>query len=220
MESKDETLIRIGIADDNEPFRETLSEILAFEPDFQVVGLWRHGAEALVGLGRVKPDVVLVDINMPMLNGVDLTKRAREKFPHIKVIILSMHDDEGYVLETLKAGAAGYLIKDGSGTEVVRAIREVAAGRAYVHPQVTRTVISQFRDKAKLEDTWRGLLTQREMDVLRQLWMGKANDEIAQSLNITTKTVKNHISSILTKLDVGDRTQAVVCAMRRHWLPL
>ena len=220
MESEDTRMIRIGIADDNEQFRETLGEILAFEPDFQVVGLWRHGAEALVGLAKVNPDVVLVDINMPMVNGVDVTKRAREKFPQIKVIILSMHDDEGYVLETLKSGAAGYLIKDGSGTEVVRAIREVAAGRAYVHPQVTRTVISQFRDRDRLEDTWRGLLTQREMDVLREMWLGKANDEIAQSLNITTKTVKNHISSILTKLNVNDRTQAVVSAMKRHWLPL
>ncbi|MCL6601009.1 response regulator [Alicyclobacillus macrosporangiidus] len=211
--------IRVAIADDNENFRETLREVLEYEPDLQIVGVWRHGADVLLGLEEVRPDVLLLDINMPFLNGVETTKQLQVRYPEVRIIILTMHDDEGYVLETLKSGASGYLVKDGSVSEVVRAIREVAAGRAVVHPQVTHTVIAQFQERAEMSESWRGLLTEREMDILRELANGKSNEEIATTLNITTKTVKNHISSIFTKLHVQDRTQAVVLAMKKHWLP-
>ncbi|MCL6516713.1 response regulator transcription factor [Alicyclobacillus sp.] len=211
--------IRVAIADDNENFRETLREVLEYEPDLEIVGVWRHGADVLLGLEDVRPDVLLLDINMPFLNGVETTKQLQVRYPDVRIIILTMHDDEGYVLETLKSGASGYLVKDGSVSEVVRAIREVAAGRAIVHPQVTHTVIAQFQERAEMSESWRGLLTEREMDILRELATGKSNEEIAAALNITTKTVKNHISSIFTKLHVQDRTQAVVLAMKRHWLP-
>ncbi|MCL6633702.1 MAG: response regulator transcription factor, partial [Alicyclobacillus herbarius] len=180
---------------------------------------WKNGAEAVAGLEVVQPDVLLLDINMPILNGVEATRKLQEKYPQLKIIILSMYDDEGYVLETLKAGAAGYLVKDGSVTEVVSAIREVAAGRGMVHPQVTHTVISQFHNLALLSDGWKEILTNREMDVLRELGQGKSNDEIARALGITEKTVKDHISNILSKLGVSDRTQAVVLAMKRRWIP-
>ncbi|SFU72681.1 response regulator [Alicyclobacillus macrosporangiidus] len=211
--------IRVAIADDNENFRETLREVLEYEPDLQIVGVWRHGADVLLGLEEVRPDVLLLDINMPFLNGVETTKQLQVRYPEVRIIILTMHDDEGYVLETLKSGASGYLVKDGSVSEVVRAIREVAAGRAVVHPQVTHTVIAQFQERAEMSESWRGLLTEREMDILRELANGKTNEEIATALNITTKTVKNHISSIFNKLHVQDRTQAVVLAMKKHWLP-
>ncbi|MCL6547332.1 MAG: response regulator transcription factor [Alicyclobacillus sp.] len=211
--------IRIAITDDNEHFRETLRDVLQFESDFQVVGVWRHGLEALLGLESARPDVVLLDINMPMMSGVEATRKLQEKFPDVRIIILSMHDDEGYVLETLKSGAAGYLVKDGSVTEVVRAIREVAAGRAMVHPRVTQTVIAQFQDRVELNDSWKEILTRREMDVLRELSLGKSNQEIAASLHISTKTVKNYIFSIMSKLEVTDRTQAVIVAVKNRWLP-
>jgi two-component system, NarL family, response regulator DegU len=210
--------IRIAIADDNEHFRETLREVLQFEDDFQVVGVWRHGVDALLGLEEVEPDVLLLDINMPFLNGVETTKKLQETHPSIRIIILTMHDDEGYVLETLKSGASGYLVKDGSVSEIIRAIREVNAGRAIVHPQVTHTVISQFQGRYETNDTWREVLTEREMDILRELANGKSNEEIADTLHITSKTVKNHISNVLSKLRVTDRTQAVIIALKNKWL--
>lgn len=211
--------IRVAITDDNEHFREALRDVLAFEPDMEVVGVWRHGLEALLGLESAKPDVLLLDINMPLMSGVEATRKLQEKFPDVRIIILTMHDDAGYVLETLKSGASGYLVKDGSVTEVVRAIREVAAGRGMVHPRVTQTVISQFHDRAPLNDSWKKLLTHREMDVLRELALGKSNQDIAESLNITPKTVKNYIFNIMSKLEVTDRTQAVIVAVKNRWLP-
>lgn len=212
-------IIRIAIADDNDHFRETLRDVLQYEEDFQVVALWKDGAEVLAGLDSIAADILLLDINMPFVNGVEATKQLQAQFPTVKIIILSMHDDEGYVLETLKSGASGYLVKDGSVTEVVRAIREVAAGRAIVHPQVTHTVIAQFHDHTRLNDSWKELLTKREMDVLEELALGKSNEEIALTLEIAEKTVKSHVSSILAKLCVSDRTQAVILAMRKRWLP-
>lgn len=215
----DAPVIRVGIADDNEQFRETLRDILHYEPDMQIVGVWRHGADLLLGLEDISPDIVLLDINMPYLNGVDALKRIQTRYPKIRIIILTMHDEDGYVLETLRSGASGYLVKDGSATEIIRAIREVHAGRAIVHPQVTHTVIAQFQFHTDLNDSWRELLTEREMDVLREMADGKSNEDIATALHITAKTVKNHVTSIFSKLDVTDRTQAVLMALRRKWLP-
>jgi two-component system, NarL family, response regulator DegU len=210
--------IRVAIADDNDAFRETLRDVLQFEQDVQVVGLWRNGEEALRGLEEVQPDVLLLDINMPILNGVEATKQMSKRYPNVRIVILTMHDDEGYVLETLKSGASGYLVKDGSVSEVIRAVREVAAGRAIVHPQVTHTVIAQFQERYATNDSWREVLTEREMEILHHLKFGKSNEEIAEALHITPKTVKNHISSILAKLSVTDRTQAVVIALKKKWL--
>lgn len=214
-----QAIIRIGIADDNDHFRETLRDVLQYEEDFQVVALWKDGSEVLTGLESIVPDILLLDINMPFVNGVEATKQLQARYPQVKIIILSMHDDEGYVLETLKSGASGYLVKDGSVSEVVRAIREVADGHAIVHPQVTHTVIAQFHDHMRLNDSWKEVLTKREMDVLEQLALGKSNDNIATALEIAEKTVKSHVSSILSKLNVSDRTQAVILAMRNRWLP-
>lgn len=173
----------------------------------------------MAGLETTDTDILLLDINMPFLNGVETTKQLQEKHPKVKIIILSMHDDEGYVLETLRSGASGYLVKDGSAVEVVRAVREVAAGRAIVHPQVTQTVLSQFYGNSVMNDSWRDVLTNREMEVLQELALGKSNEDIASALGITTKTVKSHVSNILSKLEVSDRTQAVILALRNHWLP-
>lgn len=212
--------IRVAIADDNARFRETLRDVLGYESDFEVVGAWCDGAEVLAGLEDVEPDVLLMDINMPEVSGLEATKWLHDRFPGVRVIILSMHDDPRYVLDTLKSGASGYLVKDGSVSELVHAIREVAAGRAIVHPQVAHTVLAQFQDRPELDESWRTVLTTREMDVLRELALGKSNEQIAASLHITLKTVKNHVSSIFSKLYVTDRTQAVLVAVKNHWLPV
>ncbi|QQE81431.1 response regulator transcription factor [Alicyclobacillus sp. SO9] len=211
--------MKIAIADDNDHFRDTLRDVLQYEPDFQVVALWPNGLDVMAGLETIDPDILLLDINMPFLNGVETTKQLQEKYPKVKIIILSMHDDEGYVLETLRSGASGYLVKDGSAVEVIRAVREVAAGRAIVHPQVTQTVLSQFYGNSVMNDSWREVLTNREMEVLQELALGKSNEDISAALGITTKTVKSHVSNILSKLEVSDRTQAVILALRNHWLP-
>lgn len=215
---KSHTAIKIAIADDNDNFRETLKDVLQFEQDLQVVALWHNGREVLEGLKTVRPDILLLDINMPILNGVDTAKELENQYPDVKIIILSMYDDEEYVLETLRHGASGYLVKDGSVSEVIQGIREVAAGQAIVHPQVTQTVLAQFHDTNVVNDSWIAVLTHREMDVLTELARGKSNEEVALSLNITTKTVKSHVSNILSKLEVSDRTQAVVVALRNKWL--
>lgn len=211
--------IRIGIVDDNEQFRETLRDMLTFESDFLVSAVWKHGAEALSGLEHTPIDVLLLDINMPLMNGVEANRRIQTQFPHVKTIMLSMHDDAGYVLETLNSGATGYLVKDGSVDEIVRAIRHVYAGQAMVHPQVTRTVLTQFQERIYVNDSWRTVLIDREMDVLRELSRGKSNEEVSDTLQIALKTVKHHVSNILSKLEVSDRTQAVIVAMKRKWLP-
>lgn len=210
--------IRVAIADDNQPFRETLRDVLSYESGIEVVALWGHGAEVLEHLGTVAPDVLLMDINMPLVSGVEATRRLQQAHPNVRIIMLSIHDEESYVLDSLKSGASGYLVKDGSSIGIVRAIREVAAGRAVVHPQVTDFVLSQFQQVPKVDDSWRHTLTAREMDILKELAQGKSNDEIAASLHITVKTVKNHISSIFSKLYVTDRTQAVLTAVKNHWL--
>ncbi len=211
--------VRIAIADDNEQYRNTLREVLEFEPDLQVVALWSHGKEVLTKIENVSPDILLLDIHMPHMNGVETTKRLQDTGSTAKIIILTMYDDAGYVLETLKSGAAGYLVKDGSTDEIIQAIREVAAGRAMIHPQVAKTIINQFRDTVVLSDSWQDILTSREMDVLQQLACGKTNDEVAEALHITVKTAKNHVSNILFKLQVSDRTQAVIVAMKERWVP-
>ncbi len=212
--------VRIAIADDNEQYRNTLREVLEFEPDLKVVALWGHGKEVLGKIEDVLPDILLLDIHMPHMNGIETTKQLQNRTTKTRVIILTMYDDAGYVLETLKSGAAGYLVKDGSSDEIIHAIREVAAGRAIIHPQVAKTIIDQFQDTVELSDTWQSVLTPREMEVLQQLAFGKTNEEVADVLHITVKTVKNHVSSILSKLEVTDRTQAVLVAMRERWITM
>ncbi|GMA51290.1 transcriptional regulatory protein DegU [Alicyclobacillus contaminans] len=214
------TTIRVAIADDHDEFRETLKEVLQFESDIQVVATWRNGEETLRGALEVRPDILMLDINMPQLNGVEVARRLRQDAPDIRIIMLTMHDDENYVLETLKGGAAGYLVKDGGAAEVVRAVREVAVGRAIVHPRVTRTVIAQFQERYLVNDSWRDVLTEREMEILHHLKYGESNEQIAEALHITTKTVRNHVSSILNKLSVTDRTQAVIIALKNKWITM
>jgi two-component system response regulator DegU len=187
----------------------------------------------------MKPDIVLMDINMPVENGVVATQRMRELFPDVKVIILSIHDDESYVFETLRIGATGYLLKDMEADDLVNAIRSVMEGYSYIHPKVTGKLINQMRRMTYLNDvgvagagatgaTDAGVqfvaeetpLTRRETEVLRLMSEGKSNKAISDSLVISEKTVKNHVSSILQKMDVDDRTQAVLNAIKMGWVTI
>ncbi|MFD1675481.1 response regulator [Alicyclobacillus fodiniaquatilis] len=215
-----EERLKLAIAEDNDEFRHTLRDIISYEPDMQVVALWRSGHEVLAEIDAVQPDILLLDISMPFMDGVATVRHLTERGCPTKVIMLTMHDDEEIVLESLRNGAASYLVKDGSVEQIILAIREVSKGRGLVHPQVTQILLHALSRQTKLNDSWKDVLTAREYDVLKQLTQGKSNEQIAEALHITVKTVKNHVSHILAKMGVADRSQAVLYAVRRRWVLL
>ena len=208
--------VRILIVDDQELFREGLHTLLSLQPDLQVVGEARNGEDALRLAAALKPDVILMDLRMPVLNGVAATRNLQRTQPEIKVIVLTTFDDDEDVFEGLRAGAVGYLLKDVASEQVVEAIRAVARGAAFLQPAITGKVIAEFaRLSPFLAPQAHALvepLSGRELEILRRLSQGASNKEIADDLVITVGTVKNHVTSILAKLGVRDRTQAALKA--------
>lgn len=208
--------IRLLLVDDQKLMREGLRTLLELEPDLKVVGQAEDGEAALGAYAAHQPDVVLMDIRMPGMDGVEATWRLRERWPQARVIILTTFDDDEYVFEGLRAGALGYLLKDVSGQELAEAVRTVAAGGALIEPSVARKVVAEFArlaPPARAPET--GLvepLSEREREVLRLLAMGLSNREIAVRLSLAPGTVKNYVTNILQKLGVRDRTQAAVRA--------
>ncbi|BBH23898.1 transcriptional regulatory protein DegU [Paenibacillus baekrokdamisoli] len=231
--------IKVLIADDHQLFREGLKRILNMEDDLEVIGECNDGIQVLEFCNQIQPEVVLMDINMPIENGVVATERLRDIFPDVKVIILSIHDDESYVFETLRKGASGYLLKDMEAEALANAIRSVVSGYAYIHPKVTGKLINQLRRMTYLDEigansgaaagreagvkfipSENNPLTRREAEVLRLMAEGKSNKMIGEFLFISEKTVKNHVSSILQKMEVDDRTQAVINSIKFGWVTL
>ena len=206
--------IRVLVADDQQLVREGLRVLLDLTADIRVVGEAGHGREAVEQVRRVRPDVVLMDVRMPELDGVAATRQLREAFPEVKVIILTTFDDDEYVFDGLRAGAVGYLLKDVPSEQLAEAIRAAARGEAFIHPSVTRKVVAEFtrlaeRERVRREQPLVDPLSGRELEVLLLLADGMSNQEIAGHLCIAPGTVKNHVSSILSKLDARDRIQAV-----------
>jgi len=222
---------KIIIIDDHQLFREGVKRILDFEKTFEVVAEGDDGTEAITLVEEHQPDVVIMDINMPNVNGVEATRQLIEKYPTTKVIILSIHDDESYVQHALKTGATGYLLKEMDADALIEAVKVVADGGSYLHPKVTHNLVKEYRRLA-VEVGGNGggyqsqveirrplhLLTRRECEVLQLLADGKSNRGIGESLFISEKTVKNHVSNILQKMNVNDRTQAVVEAIKNGWV--
>ena len=220
----------IVIIDDHQLFREGVKRILDFESSFDVVAEGDDGSEAMDLVETHKPDVVIMDINMPNMNGVEATKMLVSRYPETKVIILSIHDDENYVQHALKTGAQGYLLKEMDADALIDAVRVVAEGGSYLHPKVTHNLVKEYRRLAADEGADRDsvhtieirrplhLLTRRECEVLQLLADGKSNRAIGETLYISEKTVKNHVSNILQKMNVNDRTQAVVLAIKNGWV--
>ncbi|CAH0155911.1 response regulator transcription factor [Peribacillus simplex] len=220
----------IIIIDDHQLFREGVKRILDFESSFDVVAEGDDGSEAMDLVETHKPDVVIMDINMPNMNGVEATKMLVNRYPETKVIILSIHDDENYVQHALKTGAQGYLLKEMDADALIDAVRVVAEGGSYLHPKVTHNLVKEYRRLAAEEGADRDsvhtieirrplhLLTRRECEVLQLLADGKSNRAIGETLYISEKTVKNHVSNILQKMNVNDRTQAVVLAIKNGWV--
>lgn len=213
--------IHLLIVDDQRLMREGLRTLLELEPDLAISGEAEDGQAALEQYEALLPDVVLMDIRMPRLDGVEATRRLRQRWPEARVIILTTFDDDALVFDGLRAGALGYLLKDVSGQELAEAIREVASGGALIEPSVARKVLAEFARLAEparpMQEQLPDPLSDREVEILRLLAQGANNRQIANQLFLAEGTVKNYISTILDKLGVQDRTQA---ALRAHELGL
>ncbi|MEO8611564.1 MAG: response regulator transcription factor [Chloroflexota bacterium] len=211
--------IRVLLADDQVLFREALHTLLSVQPGIEVVAEAGDGEQALRSAAQHKPDVVLMDVQMPLLDGVAATRRLLAEFPACRVIMLTTFDDDEYVFEGLRAGAIGYLLKDAPAQKLVEAIQAAARGETFLGPSVAAKVVAELnRQPGHSTMPARGAqnlpepLTAREIDILRLIASGYNNKEIADELVITEGTVKNHITNILGKLGVRDRTQAVLKA--------
>jgi DNA-binding NarL/FixJ family response regulator len=208
--------VRILLVDDQRLMREGLRTLLELEPGLHVVGEANQGREALDLYTRLQPDVVLMDIRMPVMDGVEATRQLVGHWPTCRVIILTTFDDDEYVFEGLRAGALGYLLKDVSIQELAEAVRTVMAGGVLIEPSVARKVVAEFarmtnsspRAAVELDES----LSQRETDILRLLSQGLTNREIAQRLYLAEGTVKNYVTTILAKINARDRTQAALRA--------
>ncbi|MCT4583467.1 MAG: response regulator transcription factor [Peptostreptococcaceae bacterium] len=210
--------IKIAIADDHSLMREGLSRILEFEDDITVVGTAKDGLEALELYKKMDIDVVLLDINMPNMNGIETLRKIRDMDSSAKVIILTVHDGREYLVESLNLGANGYMLKDSDSSSLVEAIKAVNQGGSYVHPNLAGELVREISKTGNGEKAKKGLesLTKREYEVLSLIADGLSNKEISQKLIISEKTVKNHVSSILRKLEISDRTQAAIYAYKHN----
>jgi NarL family two-component system response regulator LiaR len=214
--------IRILIADDHAFVREGTRRILEQEPDLEVVAEAGDGEEAVKLACDLTPDVAIIDVAMPKLDGIEATRQIKALCPAVAVLVLSAYDDDQFVFGLLEAGAAGYLLKSVRGHEIIDAIRAVDAGESVLHPSVARKVLNRFASvsgraqrKKPLE-----LLTDREMEVLKLVTKGLSNKDIADGLSLSIRTVQGHLANIFNKLRVSSRTEAVVHALKEGWVTL
>lgn len=206
-------MIRVLIADDHHIVRRGLLFFLKTQKDIEVVGEAKNGVEAVELAKSAQPDIILMDLVMPEMDGIQATKRIKAKFPGIEVLMLTSFSDRDHVVPAMEAGAAGYQLKDIEPDELVLSIRRIMRGENTLHPEAT-TTLEQNRQESENAPHIINPLTPREQDVLAELTKGKSNREIAASLFVTEKTVKTHISNIFTKLQVQDRTQAALYAVK------
>lgn len=210
--------IRLVIAEDETMTREMLARLLALEDDIAVVGTASDGAKALAVARAQKPDVVLTDIGMPQVTGIQLTETLRREMPNVGVVILTIYNDDERVFSAIKAGAKGYVLKDSPPEETIAAVRAVGRGEALLHPSLVSRVLSEFgrlSTQRAADNAVFAELTEREREVLTEIGKGKRNKDIADTLFISEKTVKNHISNIFAKLEVNTRAEAALLAARQ-----
>jgi len=214
--------IKILIADDHAVVREGTRQILEQEPDLTVVAEAGDGEEAVRLAGNFKPDVAIIDIAMPKLDGIEATKQIKALYSTTAVLILSAYDDDQFVFSLLEAGAAGYLLKSVRGRELIDAVRAVHAGEAVLHPSIARKVLNRFvpapGKPGRQEPS--EVLSEREMDVLKLATKGLSNQDIANELFLSVRTVQAHLGHIFNKLKVSSRTEAVVRALKEGWVTL
>jgi DNA-binding NarL/FixJ family response regulator len=211
-------MIRVLICDDQAIVRDGLRLMLELEPDLVVIGAVQHGAEALALLAHTEADLVLMDLSMPVMNGVEATRSILQRHPTLPVLVLTTYDADEWVFDAIRAGAAGYLLKDTPREVLMTAIRGTVAGRGYVDPAITGKLLHQVAQgvgggSGEATD-WPATLSEREQAVLRLIARGHTNAEIAQRLHLAEGTVRNYVSTLLLKLNVADRTQAAIMAIR------
>jgi DNA-binding NarL/FixJ family response regulator len=207
--------MKILLCDDQAVIRDGLEMLLMLEKDFQVVGTAQDGAEAVELAAQKMPDLVLMDLKMPGTNGIEATRQIRAKFPEMKVLVLTTYDDDEWVFDAIRAGASGYLLKDTPRQKIVEAIRGTMQGKSFVDPAIAGKLMNQVASNQKQPTSLLvEKLTERELDVLRLIAKGFNNSDIAGQLHLSEGTVRNHVSAILEKLGVSDRTQAAVIAIQ------
>ena len=206
--------ISLLIVDDHPVIREGLRKMTALSPDLEVVGEAGDGQQALEKVQALRPNVVLMDVRMSGMDGVEATRRIRTEFPTTEVIILSSYDEDRYVFEALRAGAKSYLLKDVSPDRLAEAIRSVARGESALDSGVMSRLVSEFQSLSQRGQSGPERLTARELEILQCLVDGRSNQEIADLLVVSEKTVKSHLTSVYRKLDVRDRSQAIVAGIR------
>ena len=214
--------IKIIIADDHVLLRQGIRNVLELEADFEVISEAGDGEQAVEQAVRLIPDILLLDINMPKMNGLEVIRRVVAQEKKVRIIVLTMHDDENYVIEVIKAGAVGYLLKDIEPGMLVKAIRTVYDGESFIYPSLAKKLFGVInRQHVQNSEVIRGIerpkeerLSYRELEVLEMVCKGMSNQEVAKTLFLSEKTVKNHLTNIFRKIGVTDRTQAVLYAIR------
>jgi DNA-binding NarL/FixJ family response regulator len=189
--------------------------LLKLEPDIQVVGTAEDGAAALELVAGTRPDLVLMDLKMPVMNGVEATRQIKKAYPEVKVLVLTTYDDDEWVFDAIRAGASGYLLKDTPREDLIKAIKGTPAGRTYMDPKIAGKVLEQVSShQTQASSQVTSKLTEREIDILRLIARGLSNVDISERLFLSEGTVRNHVSAILSKLGVSDRTQAAIIAIQ------
>jgi len=211
--------IRVLVADDHTIVRQGIVGILKSSEDVEVVGEAADGAEAVEKATKLKPDVVVLDVSMPHLTGLEAARRIREALPATRVLVLTMHDDEEYVLKMVRAGASGYLLKDSAGSELIAGIRALKAGKAYFGPHASRALAEAYQSGGSLPDDPFERLTDREREIFQLVVEGKTNAQIADLLFISPKTVDNHRTRMMEKLGIHGTAELVRFAAKHNLLP-
>jgi len=209
--------LRIVLADDHETVREGLKMIVNAQDDMEVVGFAGDGREAVTMAQELLPDVLVMDISMPKLNGLKATEKLNEVCPQVKVLTLSRHADDGYLRELLAAGACAYVLKQSAPSELIHAIRAVAAGGKYIDPKLTAKVVDSYGDRMSRGEA-KGILSDRESEVLRLIALGYSNKEIAARLSLSVKTIEVHKANAMRKLNLTSRIDLVRYAIFQGWL--
>lgn len=214
-------MIKLLICDDQDVVRKGLNTIFQYSDGIEVVGLAADGEDAKVQALATMPDVILMDLKMPRLNGIHATRHIRAALPNTKIVVLTTYDGDEWVFDAIRAGANGYLLKDASGEEIVTAVRDAHLGKTHLDPAIAGKILTEFKrqptppSKPNPDDPIFESLTERELSILQLMAQGKTNQEIAEVLFLAAGTIKNNVSNILGKLHANDRTQAVLAALRR-----